>query len=539
MKRALPGSKSKQATPARKLAAKRSTVRSKSKPVKSAAKKSAPVKKVTPPATKTKAAKSKITRKKVATVKAAKPKRSLITKRKAVKPSVTKAVLPPAPKPNTVKAKVVRRKPTVSDSRIKPARAMVAREVALDVPPSGEVPITAPAKRKVSQKAVRKVARKTARKAEFTLPAFLLEGDEPSHPLSGSGEKFALGPTPPLDHFDEAKAPLPDSYGTGRLFLTARDPHWLYAHWDFTMQEQFRHNARSMDRHMVLRLHDADQPGPHISEVHVHPESRHWFTHVDEAGKNYFTEIGYYQAGRKWKSLAVSAPQRTPPDNISADATIEFATIPLELPFETMLALLKETDDEAAASNVPLARNMDKIHARARGQFPKSESASDWTPGQAEALAEILAAAHAGVARPSSEEFVAEQPWPEFAFDFESGEAAPLVSPSSYVSSFFGGEGQKDFWFNVNAELIVYGATEPNATVTFSGKKIPLHADGSFRFHFALPDGQYELPVTAVSADGTDGRAAELKFTRATEIRGHVGTQPQASELSPPPSESA
>jgi hypothetical protein len=85
------------------------------------------------------------------------------------------------------------------------------------------------------------------------------------------------------------------------------------------------------------------------------------------------------------------------------------------------------------------------------------------------------------------------------------------------VSSFFGGAEQKDFWFNVNAELIVYGATDPNATVTFAGKKIPLRADGSFRFHFALPDGQYELPVTAVSADGTDGRAAELKFSRRTE----------------------
>lgn len=542
MKRALPGKKSKKATPARKLAAKRPTARSKSKPAKLAA-----VKKVKARAAKTKVTKSKVARKKVATGKAAKPKPKSVTRRKALKVSSTKAILPPARKPNTVKAKVVRRKPTVLDSRSKPARA-VARKIALGVPPSGGsvrqppeggTPNPKPAKLKVSPKAARKVVRKTGGKPAFTIPAFLLEGDEPSHPATGTGEKFSLGPTPPLDHFDEAKAPLPESYGTGRLFLTARDPHWLYAHWDFTMQEQFRYNAQSVDRHMVLRLHDADQPGRHISEVHVHPESRHWFTHVDEAGKNYFTEIGYYQAGRKWKSLAVSEPQRTPPDNISADSTIEFATIPLELPFETMLALLKEHSGAAAAEKLPLARGIEQIRVQARQHFPQATSTTGWTPEQEQALADILAASRAGAALRGSEEFTAEKTWPEFSFDVESGEVAPLAVPSSYVSSFFGGEGQKDFWFNVNAELIVYGATEPNATVTFAGKKISLRADGSFRFHFALPDGQYELPVTAVSADGTDGRAAELKFTRATEIRGNVAVAPADPALRPPPTESA
>ena len=154
-------------------------------------------------------------------------------------------------------------------------------------------------------------------------------------------------------------------------------------------------------------------------------------------------------------------------------------------------------------------------------------------------MADILAASRAGAALPNSGEFIPEKESGEFSFDVETGEAARIESPSSYVSSFFGGAEPKDFWFNVNAELIIYGATESNATVTFAGKKIPLRPDGSFRFHFALPNGQYELPVTAISADGTDGRAVELKFTRATEIRGHVATAPTDPALKPPPSESA
>ena len=89
----------------------------------------------------------------------------------------------------------------------------------------------------------------------------------------------------------------------------------------------------------------------------------------------------------------------------------------------------------------------------------------------------------------------------------------------------------KGFWFNVNAELIVYGATERDATVSIGGRKIKLRPDGSFSYRFALPDGRYEMPVVAVSADGTDGRAAEMKFSRGTEYRGHVGAHPQDPAL--------
>ena len=74
--------------------------------------------------------------------------------------------------------------------------------------------------------------------------------------------------------------------------------------------------------------------------------------------------------------------------------------------------------------------------------------------------------------------------------------------------------------------------------VTIGGKPVALRPDGSFSFRFALPDGQYELPIVAVSADDTDGRAADLKFTRATEFVGDVGAQPQDPALKPPTPES-
>jgi len=89
-----------------------------------------------------------------------------------------------------------------------------------------------------------------------------------------------------------------------------------------------------------------------------------------------------------------------------------------------------------------------------------------------------------------------------------SAAAAQFSVPSSWsgaVSSFsspFGGMERKGFWFNVNAELIIYGATEPNAQVTIGGRVIKLRPDGTFSYRFALPDGQFGLPAMAIRPTG-------------------------------------
>ena len=95
-------------------------------------------------------------------------------------------------------------------------------------------------------------------------------------------------------------------------------------------------------------------------------------------------------------------------------------------------------------------------------------------------------------------------------------------------------ERRKGFWFNVNAELIIYGATEPDATVTIGDRVIKLRSDGTFSYRFALPDGQYELPAVAVSNDRSDTRSARLKFGRKTGYGGEVGAHPQDPSLKTP-----
>src|SRR5882672_8296561 len=79
---------------------------------------------------------------------------------------------------------------------------------------------------------------KKKRPTEPELPEILFEGDRPGVPPSGPGQRYALGATAPHEHF-VTSGELPESYGTQQVLVTARDPHWLYVHWDLS-REQLR-----------------------------------------------------------------------------------------------------------------------------------------------------------------------------------------------------------------------------------------------------------------------------------------------------------
>jgi len=482
------------------------------------------------------------------------PRRRLAVAKKATPPAKRKPITKPKPvaKPKRVgkpaqivqvkamgrrksiaKTKpITKRKPLAKSAAIaKVSSVAQAKPVAKPMPP----PLPA-AKTKFALSRM-PTKKSPGRRPRVIIPAYLLEGDVPVTPaVTGPGEKFALGPETPAAHFATEAAHLPEAYGTGRLYVTPRDPHWLYAHWDITPQQQFRHNARSVDRHLILRIHEGEIGERPAAEIHVHPESRHWFAHVESTGTVYVTELGYYQTGRRWKNLATAAPTKTPADHISTDTTVEFATIPLEMPFETMLGLLQEEGQE----KIPLARAIEQLRVTRQSTLPPPAEMLEWTPEQEQLLADFLARKPTARSWPSSHEIS------ELLGGQIAGDIAPAPTGEFDLSSFLGGAdssspfgggpgGGNDFWFHVNAELIIYGATQPDAKVTVAGKQIALRPDGSFGFRFALPDGQYALPIVAVSADDTDGRAADLKFTRATEFIGDVGEPPYDPKLNPPP----
>jgi uncharacterized protein len=331
--------------------------------------------------------------------------------------------------------------------------------------------------------------------------------------MTGPGQRYALGPTAPTGQLAHEEATLPEAYGTGKLLLAARDPHWLYAHWDLTPQQQRRYNALSTDHHLLVRVYPGEVAEQPVAEVHVHPESRYWFIHVTRAETRYVAELGYYQPLRQWVTIATSAPTLTPPDAISSDQTLRFATVPAHVRLTRLAALAKQAGPPdlsplEAARERALAELV-ALHAEELGGTSSAEAA-ELARGQGER--EIAAA--------------------------QAGPSAPLGVAAESVSSPMGPAEQPPagFWFNVNADLVVFGATEPDATVTIDGRPISLRADGTFSCRFSLPDGEHSVTVSALSAQG-DLRQAELKFSRRTDYRGEVGAAPPDPSLQPPGAE--
>lgn len=549
-------------------------------------------------------------RAKIKTIRISKP-----TKRKTAGQPKPAPVIPVEPAVPISAAKVAPKRVSLRPARLpapaeKPAVASRPNPVA--TPPSATTAKSSatksatPISKLKSARTKRAKPQAAAQKTLPKLPPILLEGDSfASPPVSGPGEKFALGPTPPAQTFATDTAVLPESYGTKTLFLTARDPHWLYAHWDFTREQLSRYNRLSSEGHLVLRVfYDAPEAGLAV-EIHVHPESRHWFAHVERATTTYSAELGYYNKAGQWVGLVRSGATLTPPETIADPGLVAFATIPVDVPFAALLDIVKET----AVQQQPLARAIEELREQGHPELPKLANANPsepsiavvgravgkrvgpteapmislsrsinppepaeavkeslgpalsattlpertpgiptpWTPAQERALSEILTLDEerrvwvgsleiTELLRRQIEHGVSSIAAAELnAGAAGAGPPGPKGAVTSWSQRAAGAGGApKGFWFNINAELIIYGATERDAEVSIGGRKIKLRPDGTFSYRFALPDGRYDLPVVAVSADGTDGRAAELKFTRATEILGEVGTCPQDPALKPP-----
>ncbi|HZC59318.1 MAG TPA: hypothetical protein VE154_04940, partial [Chthoniobacterales bacterium] len=85
----------------------------------------------------------------------------------------------------------------------------------------------------------------------------------------------------------------------------------------------------------------------------------------------------------------------------------------------------------------------------------------------------------------------------------------------------------REFFMHVNAEVIFYGGTDPQAKVTIAGRPVQLQPDGTFRYHFVFPDNDFEIPIVAVSPDGVETRSAVLFLKRETDRYGDVGATAQ------------
>ncbi len=360
------------------------------------------------------------------------------------------------------------------------------------------------------------------------IPPVLFEGDVSEVPGPAGPGKFELGASLPAAPGPQLER-LPEAYGTGHLLLMRRDPHCLYAHWDLSYEQMQRFNAQSREQHLILRIHVEGQPTP-LREIHVHADSRHWFIQVGHIAASYRVELGYYEPSGEWRTVLSSEPISPSTRLRAAEKAPGAATIHFEKP-----ASLPEGSQGGGVVSIGPGS---PAHVPVGSEPPPPFVARP--PIQVENFAARIAKPSFTIKEGSlSEKGISERgnegtARPNQVTEVAVKEPSDLSSPSSLeierplnISSRMeaGPPEQKGFWLSLNAELIIYGATAPDALLFIHDQPVPTRADGTFSFRLALPDGQHTLPIIAVSQQG-ETRGAVLSFSRATEHQGEVQAHP-------------
>jgi hypothetical protein len=355
---------------------------------------------------------------------------------------------------------------------------------------------------------------------------------------SAADQPAPAGAAPAFEHLGD----LPATYHEDVLYLVARDPHWLFSYWDFDWGRVPRGNFRGGVPQFFLKVtSDAGDE----ALVEVRPEARNWYVPVSKPATAYTAELGWFDPGGAWHGMVKSRPATTPAADLAPEKLAqEFATVPSNISFDRMLEMVRCRMEEGET----LLEAVSRISGEGRIEFAPGRTPT-WTEEQKRVLAALLGASlvdRAGLGSAELDQLLRkhlqEKLFSESASEL-SARFAEILSPgptilfsgigASWSAQPFSIHAERGFYMHVNAEIIFYGGTHPDATVWVDGKEIKLSPDGTFRYHFKLPDGEYAIPIVAQSPDKVEKRTATLSFTRGTVHVGDVRSTAQPPYLDP------
>jgi len=282
-------------------------------------------------------------------------------------------------------------------------------------------------------------------------------------------------------------APAPRPAGETRVVFLPRDPQWAYVFWDIAEADRTAAQAAGAGQ-LCLRVADVTglaggSSHPHtLQEVVVDAQATEWYLPVPLSDRDYRVELGFRKSSPAggWISLAFSSVARVPSLHPSEQILDQFTPFSLDAapsalpapPIEPADAGLHERLYQTATARWRrLGRGSEAFHElEDSGLSDSAFSASGvglWASGRNESGAGLAAR-------------------------------------------------QRSFWLVADAELIVYGATDPAARLTIGGEEVPLTPEGTFRIQVPFRDGQQLYPIEAVAADGVQKRNITLEFRRST-----------------------
>ena len=281
-------------------------------------------------------------------------------------------------------------------------------------------------------------------------------------------------------------APAPRPSAETRVVFLPRDPQWAYVFWDIAAAERDAALAAGATQ-LCLRVADVTglaggSAHPHtLQEVVVDAHASEWYLPIPLPDRDYRVEIGYRKAGLAggWISLAFSAIARVPTLHPSEQILDQFVPFSLEAAPATLPSPIEPAD----------AGLHERLYQTATSRWRHQGRGSE--------------AFH-------------ETDHPSFSDAAFSSSGQGLWASGRHESGAGLPPRQRSFWLVADAELIVYGATDPNARLTIGKEEVPLSPEGTFRIQVPFRDGQQLYPIEAVAADGVQKRNITLEFSRTT-----------------------
>ena len=307
-------------------------------------------------------------------------------------------------------------------------------------------------------------------------------------------------PAPAPEPINPAMAEASDGAEGTQVTFLPRDPRWAFVFWQLGSADR-RRAAAAGALELCLRVADVTGLPPGAShpqalqEVVVDASASEWYLPIPVSDRDYRVELGYRLAAGGWLSLAISSAARMPADGPSDLVADTF--VPFSLEALPELAAASPAGFHGGVEHELMYRRSTATAAR-RVRLG-SEVWHEGGQERAEQDQELdqITASGAGL-------------WASGRSESGSGMARPRA-----------------FWLVADAELIVYGATEPSASLFIGDQQIPLEADGTFRVHVPFRDGEQLYPIRAVAADGEQERWIELDFQRQTP-RARVNSKEEA-----------
>lgn len=97
----------------------------------------------------------------------------------------------------------------------------------------------------------------------------------------------------------------------------------------------------------------------------------------------------------------------------------------------------------------------------------------------------------------------------------------------------------RGFWYRVNTDLVIHGATEPRAAVAVQGYPVAVRKDGTFSLRLALPEGTQTVTIDVTSPDGQHTRTVSpvvtMAWAGALTEGGTTATKKQVARRRPSP----